>query len=585
MSRTTTRFVLALASFAATLSASIRPAEAVTATWLANPGLAGTFNAATNWDTSGDLVPGDGVPTVTDDIKFDNNSGAAYLVTFTGDIQTEQFYIGSDKITFDLAGNRWSARVNSGAPFDYGGGAANTASWIGVAAGQNATVTFSSSVAASDPTVDNVVRNFDNSGFVYRATRFGGYGAGSATVNIDNSLGYGVTVYHTGVFSLAGNSTLNINGVGSEFTAAGFAVQGTLGAGGDSFTNLTNGAKFTHPGLLDVSGGPGLATVNIESGSTVTSTSARIGLLNSALVNINSGGKWNGTAIDVGLYHYYDALPISARVNVDGATSQFNGTTITLGTGAAGQDSNAEIRLTNGGSMSVNSGSTTGLAKLLLNVLSPGAISAGRQANTITLDTGFIHVAGTGTDLRQIENHGVIRGAGTIDSGSSGFAFTMTNGSSGSVDVGDTSGPVGVGSTIGTLTLNNGSFIQTAGATTYFDFDPTTSGSADLIDISGGTATLAGTVDFDATGIIGVGTWDFIKASSISYSAADNMSLLLPTLSPNPEWLITFGVVTEGGFDYLRLSVSVIPAPEPSSFLLLSAGCLALMGKKRRVRK
>ncbi|NQU11089.1 PEP-CTERM sorting domain-containing protein, partial [bacterium] len=150
---------------------------------------------------------------------------------------------------------------------------------------------------------------------------------------------------------------------------------------------------------------------------------------------------------------------------------------------------------------------------------------------------------------------------------------------------------------IGTLTVQNGDLFQTntPGGTRFaaglrLDFDPSVSGSADLIDLSSGsgsiTMTAGSNVFNNITGAtaIGYGKWDFLKADSIAYTPAyDNLSnlvmgLTLPSGADFAGW--SYGVVHLGAYDVLELSVNMIP--EPSTALLLLGGGLVLWRFRRR---
>ena len=73
------------------------------------------------------------------------------------------------------------------------------------------------------------------------------------------------------------------------------------------------------------------------------------------------------------------------------------------------------------GSMKVNN-------QILLNVLSAGAISAGRQPNTLTMDNGIIHIDGGTSDARQLVNNGIVldrNSARVTNASRSGANFTV----------------------------------------------------------------------------------------------------------------------------------------------------------------
>ena len=100
---------------------------------------------------------------------------------------------------------------------------------------------------------------------------------------------------------------------------------------------------------------------------------------------------------------------------------------------------------------------------------------------------------------------GLLRGSGTIRLVSGGASdFTLSN--DGEIRPGDTSATPA----IGTITVENGNLTQNAGGTTFLNFDG--SGS-DLIDITGGDATLGGTLTYSMIN----GYWSWWRFSFIYF--------------------------------------------------------------------
>ena len=145
----------------------------------------------------------------------------------------------------------------------------------------------------------------------------------------------------------------------------------------------------------------------------------------------------------------------------------------------------------------------------------------------------------------------ILRGAGSITRYTGSTVFSIVN-NGGSIRPGDTTATPA----IGTLTVNNGNLTNTATGKIYFDFATTTN---DQIAISGGTATLAGTLTFTNapgfTPVKGMGkNWDFVRADSITYSATDDMTALMTSYGlAGADY--TFGVVTDGAVRALRLKI------------------------------
>jgi len=146
---------------------------------------------------------------------------------------------------------------------------------------------------------------------------------------------------------------------------------------------------------------------------------------------------------------------------------------------------------------------------------------------------------------------GLLRGAGTISRATAGVNFAILSESL--IRVGDTNATPA----IGTLTVNNGNLTNTSAGTIYFDFNATTN---DQIAISGGTATIAGTLTFTNapgfTPVKGMGkNWDFVRADSMTYSATDNMAALMTSKGLAAGVDYSFGVVTDGAVQALRLKI------------------------------
>jgi hypothetical protein len=572
MSRTTIRrFALAVALLAISLKA-VGSAYAANYDWQANPGYSGTFNAATNWN-AGAGVGASGAPGVNDDVTFKNAQGSPYTVGFSGNIATQYFEVNTDKVNYNLNGFQWTSQVPDSAAFDIGG-SAGTAWRIGAVAGNNTTVVFSSSA------VGGVISTPNSPNGTYRSLVIGNT-TGATSATLDNSLGNGATWSAQGSLILLGNTQFNID-AGSTYTnnySVFFNLGGYSAAVETPSINIRNGGKFLLPTAtyaFSLGAGSDVPHINVETAGLLDMplTNPSIGYLNPGYVDVKTGGTWNAQDAQIGLYHFYVNNTYQSTVTVDGATSTANLRNITLGNATElGANDNGEVVLQNSGTMTVKN-------TMLLNIRQASA--AARAKNTLTLNTGTLKM-GDATNAGLIDSHGIIRGVGTIERNTGNTSnFQVTNGSEGELRPGDiTATPA-----IGTLALDHGNLTQTSAGTAFFNFDSALSGSADLIDITAGTANIDGTVVFSSFSPTGsIGTWDFVKASSITYTATDNMAAVIASLNLQQNWGYDFGVVSEGGFQYLRLSVEVIPVPEPSTFMLLGACCLGLVCKKRRGRK
>ncbi|NQU10648.1 PEP-CTERM sorting domain-containing protein [bacterium] len=529
--RTQRRTTMALAVIPLVLAlATVAPAA--TYTWDTTDGI---YSNTANW------APPGTTPGTTDTVVFDTN--ATYTVTFDRAENANYFLMtNSGTAIFDLGSNTFLAVQGSDAPVSF--------FWLGSNATDNVNLTISNGTMRS--------------AFYYGTVGPAEIAAngGTASLTVQGAVGSPATMQFNGV-NLRSNGTVVVTGPGAYMDA----LYGPFISYAGSSLIISNSAcaKFTEPHF----NGP----VTVTGGTLTNSTGVgyNYNLPQGADINVLDGGS----IITLGAF----GAPIGYQAAVG------SDATFTIGNGVGTSVFEAQRVYWNdaasqGGEMVVNNGGVvrvtgSGVAGGDLRVTSNG---------TLTLGGGTAEMSG-GSSV--VLANGPLRGTGLIKRYTGASKFSVAN--EGFIQPGDTS----ASPAIGTLSIENGDLFQTnAAALTAglrFDFDPNVSGSADLIDITGGSATItAGSNVFNnisgATSI-GFGTWDFLKADTILYTPGyDNLSnivlgLTLPDAAILAGW--SYGVVDLGSYDVLRLSISMVP--EPSTILLLVGGGLLVWRARRRM--
>jgi hypothetical protein len=467
------------------------------------------------------------VPVSTTIVSFANSQSPAYTVTFTSSLTNDALQVANDEILFELNGNTWRSSPSNPA---YADGVANN-TWFSWAAGQTSTVTFSSSVPGA---IVDLRGNF-----------YLGAGLGS-TININSN----VTVRTP--FALHNNGKITIDGgkiEGGTTEGGRVLVQngGTI-SGGVTISDVTFGldGQWTLSNstirATDLSVGRGrLGTLSAYTGSTVSTPGT---------LKLSTVGR-------------YVTSPYIGQLLVD--SSSLDANEFTIGEAA---DPTATCLAT------IQNGSTAVITNRL--TVYAGTYTTGGQTytNTLVLNNSTI-TFGSGGTPGVLTNLGVIRAAGTIRGAGAGKLLVRNEKF------------LEVGNSIGTLVLSNANLDLTSSSTTTWEFDPSTPGSADLIDITAGVATLSGTNFFtNTTSTLTFGKWDFLRADAITNNATfDNLTNIVNSLTNTlPAGLFanyTYGVVDlPGGGQALELSINMVP--EPSTVLLLLGGGLVLWRCRRR---
>ena len=461
------------------------------------------------------------VPTNDVEVWFTNAAAGAYTVTFDQSATAKIMRVKSDKVTFDLAGKRWSTTPYSA--FSAGSGGA-----ICQNAGETATVVFSSS--SLTPIAGG---NYVN--LAYNTATYGEmtWGAG-ATIYIDDSLGTGIVVALCRNLSSSANVT--ISGAGSVLTN-GANVGGTRSLTRGRW-NLLNGGKWFDESLII--GDSGRATVTVHNATAIFTGGLTCGNFGRSLLVIsNSTLTVGGTVLlgkipggsggFIGDMLIHNSTAVVSRIEVGGYDST-----------GYNDYRTGRLIVQNGAALTVSNN---------LNVSGIREADLASVTNTFVLENGTITMGG-GTVGGAITNRGFMRLAGTI-TGAGASRFQFVNEKNGA----QTNGVLEIGAGIGTLSMTNGDF--TNQGTIRLGFD---AAGGDRLSISGGTATIAGTVAVTNTpGFTpkrGSGLkWDFVQADSIVYTASDNITSLMSAYGLTEGSDYAFGVVASGGGQALRLRI------------------------------
>ncbi len=273
----------------------------------------GTYATGANW-------AGGVTPVAADNALFHLGSVAAYTVNFTQNQTASQAVIANDKVAFDLGGFQYNltepnitreSLIVGERPGDVGELSVNN----GTLAGVNAVVAHSTASTGS------LTVGTGGTVALSGVMRVGSGGTG--TLDINNG---GIVTSNGNNFigQLGGDGTVNIDGVGSQWTVNGFDSVVTLGSGGGTGSlDITNGGAVSSStitvGKLADNGLPsdtaGTGSINVAgAGSSLTGSTITVGLEGDGSMNITAGGQvsiQNGTI----------GVSADADVVVDGADS------------------------------------------------------------------------------------------------------------------------------------------------------------------------------------------------------------------------------------------------------------------------
>jgi len=517
------------------------------------------FNQATNWSQGT-------VPTTADPVLFTN--AAAQTVQFTASAANDPVQIIESPVTFDLNGYRWTSQ--------------NDSPYVIITSAVPVEVRFSSSQSAQVSGGNFAQFGNGNSPSYASSIR------GPVTVRVDDDLGAPVQVdWWQSAGSFQNQTQFIAEGPGTVLRVGAFYNNGISG-------NLlvTNGAEFGmwHYWALGYPGGGGVFTAEVVNASTFRSPGSpgKLGeyLTRDATVMLRdstwiaeghgelsySNYYWYGSGhIQVGYEGLYQ-VPYQGSIIMSNST--FIGQAMTLGSDYPNYGNGPAA-----GRLYVLDGSSATFSNQLLV---RGTAGLGTRS-TLILDSGTITLGGGTSTLYNtsfaglLTNRGNMRLAGTIRGGNPtkpALVFATAGSSN------------WIGSSIGTLTLENANLELAAGSVTLWEFSDT---GLDQVNVVDGWAMLDGTNLFAlAAGSAapapgakwGLGTYDFIIGTGVTVGAnfyAD-MTNLLAGYYLNEGVDYRFGLVDMGSYQALRLEF----VPEPSTVLLLVGGGWLLYRVRRR---
>ncbi|QDT01581.1 beta strand repeat-containing protein [Adhaeretor mobilis] len=447
-------FVRALLGFVLLLFLN-QQASAEDRFWIATTG--GPFGNASSWSATSGGAGGASAPKAGIDTIFDQS--ATYTVTVGEDIASDSLTLSAGDVTFETDAGAVSA-------FDYtiGGG-------LSVHGG---TLIVADSASTHDV-------NTDISGNLFVA--------GGAAVELQG----GATT--SGSASI-GNSTFSVATIEVQGADASWMVSGNLDLNFGGTLNVTNGAHVTSQS----------STMFVPGGAFAVQASASISGNDSTWT---TGDQLQAGIIDVfngGLLESRSAA-INGAVTVDstGGTAQWdNQTAITFTPGIAG----ASLSIVGGGI--VTTGSTS------MNASNGSASSASIDgAGSAWNHTGNLDIGGTGSNVLQILNGGVVTNATGLAAG--GSTTTLSgNDSRWTNSAGLTVGTTSAAPVSDRVTINSGAVVEVAGAMTLEN--------TGLIELSGGT------LKFDASSssvsgqfVMTSGTLHLTDAAGYSFGSSGNV--------------------------------------------------------------
>jgi autotransporter-associated beta strand protein len=607
------------------LSASVLPVSGQTQFfWRGDGGLTGNWNANNTWWNGAEAAAGFGqlnfdntaYPNGTNDTSFDTfriyiaaNSTVARTTNGTATvglydfsalvpiIRNDSTFLNTFNQNFSVGNtNEASGRavqlVAAAGDLTFGGtwstvNTANVTRELDIRAGSGRTITLSGQVTQVNASNNLQLRISDN-----------------GTVILNGSNNYtGTTFFERGILLLGNNSALGTSTLQFQFEIGDFR---TLASSNSTARTITNNINvFNNLTLGQSSGGTGSLTlggtfylgdepnqnriVNFVGDHTISGniTGAR-GLVKQGTGTMTISGSGNtqtGTLfIDQGI------------VNIN--TASLSNSFIDVGAGSTGQSPNNAIlrfSLPNtyssnltvknfeglGGTRTIDFANTSGTATLSgsvnLEKAATVSVAAGGVGNISGAVTGSHLITKSGGGTLRFNNN--VAGPVTVTEGTLGGNTTI--GGLTTLNSGATLAP---GNSIGTMNFSAGLTLNST-STVRMDIS-STNGSADRINVTGGTLTYAGNLVFDTVSMTGVtnntytlfsgaatGTWATVVAAG-TYSGA---------FIPNGTiWTRNAGDGNVWTYDQNAGTLTVIP--EPSTWALIGVGSAFVLWRLRRRR-
>jgi autotransporter-associated beta strand protein len=396
----------------------------------------------------------------------------------------------------------------------------------------------------------------------------------SGTISNSGATAAGLTKAGTGTLVISGANSYN----GTTTINAGTLKLGANNALPD--TPLTLDQRLGGVSTLDIAGrSDAITTLTLSGNSTTVVNSA------SQIIDSTGGGvlKLGGSVTyNTGAAGFHNSMStISASVDLNGANRTF---TVNDSTNAT-----TDVLIS---STILNTGATAGITKAGAGTLAFTAANTYDGVTTVNagaLQVGSSGTGQTGTGAVTIANTATLFGTGNVR----GSSFTAASGST--VQAGDTTAESSYGTLTFTPVSGSGSIQFQSGGSVILGISP--GGTSDRLNIVGtgtntvtfnanltvGPATLVPTTAevfnlLDWTGLASAPTFasHFTFISQLFGNGDEATGLDLPDISGTGyAWDIS-AFTTNG-------TISIVVVPEPSRALLLMAGMLAAIARRRRV--
>lgn len=460
----------------------------------------GSFAVAGNWS---------GGPPGNADTAIFNLNTAGYTVTFSANVSNQQFRVGSDTVTLDLAGRNYNITT----------GGTGYALQVGTASGQTGRLTVSGGTLTATNAVFGNAAGAIGHGTLSTGARW----TNNGTITIGESGSGSFTIFGTMTSNIArigrqagASGTLIVDGPSASYSTPGVGL--LVGSIGNGTFLIRNGADFSDQGsFISGFGGAGYAAID-GAGSTWTSVDGLyVGNQGPGTLSITNGGRFvqTGNAFSTGIGVLGGS---SGTLSVSGA-----GSAVELAAQlSVGNDGTGRLFVSGGGTILSDRATgnihgyigegTTGIGTVILSDASTkwsgdGAVAVGYLGRgTLNINNGATVEAAQGW----VAAFGSARGTAVVDGGNwtvtqglyvggdslfAGGLGSLSFGSGGSVNAGAT---LKVWST-GTVSWNNGGTLSANSVailglmqlqpgrdkvlrTQALDVDTSTSGRLDLAD-------------------------------------------------------------------------------------------------------